>query len=215
MRSGNSSLDQRGDLGDHWPQVWKLWDDLRRESAARLAHGDFDEVHLTQFDPGRAEQYDGTVRSIILSGYPRPITVPLAPVLRLEPEEIANVQRFAEAHPAVGRCTHVLLFECSPKSGQSFVTPAYALEVSRALVARRADVCVLLSSNLPIVTGHERIIDASALAFRENAEITKHCTLLVGCSSGITWLASSDWGQAAAHGATARARFAPPELARA
>ena len=30
---------------------------------------------------------------------------------------------------------------------------------------------------------------------RENAELTKHCTLLIGCSSGLSWLATSDWAK--------------------
>ena len=42
---------------------------------------------------------------------------------------------------------------------------------------------------------HPHIIDGSALTFRQNAEATKYCTLLVGCSSGISWLATSDWAK--------------------
>jgi hypothetical protein len=40
-----------------------------------------------------------------------------------------------------------------------------------------------------------RIIDGSVLHFRENVELTKYCTLLVGGSSGISWLATSDWAK--------------------
>ncbi len=188
-------LERHGELVEHWTDAKQLWENLKRTAHARRERGEFDEVYLTQFDYARVEDYDGTIRSLILGGYPRPITVPVNPVIRLGAEEVANVEQFVAAHPAVGRCAHVLLFECAPKSGQSFVTPAYALEVSRALTARRADVCVFLSSNLPVDTGEERIIDASRLSFRENAELTKHCTLLVGCSSGISWLGTSDWAK--------------------
>ena len=40
-----------------------------------------------------------------------------------------------------------------------------------------------------------RIVDASSLTFRENAELSKYCTLLIGCSSGITWLLTSTWAK--------------------
>jgi hypothetical protein len=33
------------------------------------------------------------------------------------------------------------------------------------------------------------------LTFRENAELSKYCTLLLGCSSGITWLLTSNWAK--------------------
>jgi hypothetical protein len=33
------------------------------------------------------------------------------------------------------------------------------------------------------------------LSIRENAELTKYCTLLIGASSGITWISTSDWSK--------------------
>jgi hypothetical protein len=33
------------------------------------------------------------------------------------------------------------------------------------------------------------------LTYRENAELTKYCTLFIGCSSGITWISTSDWAK--------------------
>ena len=128
-----------------------------------------------------------------VAGYPHPITALVSPVIRSGADEVAGMESFGAAHPAISRCRHIVLLECAPKIGQSFVKPAYVLEASRALVARRDDVCVLLSSNLAIGTGDERLIDASRVTFRGNAELTKHCMLLVGCSSGISWLATSAW----------------------
>jgi hypothetical protein len=89
----------------------------------------------------------------------------------------------------------VILFECSPKSGQSFVTPDFAREFSKKLIESIPDLCVILSSNKPFHSNDERIIDGSALSFRENAELTKYCTLLIGCSSGISWLCTSNWAK--------------------
>ena len=48
---------------------------------------------------------------------------------------------------------------------------------------------------MPISSNSWRIIDGSVLSFRENAELSKYCTLLVGCSSGISWLCTSEWAK--------------------
>ena len=50
--------------------------------------------------------------------------------------------------------------------------------------------CVVLSSANSF-SGTGKIIDASILSVRENAELTHYCSLLIGCSSGITWLSTS------------------------
>ena len=52
-----------------------------------------------------------------------------------------------------------------------------------------------MSSQIEIVSNDPHIISGHTLSFRENAELTKYCSLLVGCSSGITWLATSDWAK--------------------
>lgn len=172
--------------------LWEKWDGFEKEAFERKRKGEFDEVFLTEIAPGNFKNFDGTVRASIFRGYPRPITVPNAPVMRLFQEEIENVRRFADAH-LLQDYNHVILFESSNHSNQSFVTPEFALEVSQIIVEERDDVCVILSSNLTVASNSTRIIDGSGLTFRENAELTKYCTLLVGCSSGISWICTSDW----------------------
>ena len=160
----------------------------------RKKRGDFDEIFLTQVFPNNLKNFDGTLRSSILRAYNKPITVPVSPVIRLSPAEVENVRIFAESHHLEEK-KHVILFECSPKSGQSFVTLDFAMEVSKKLIERIPDLCVIISSNDPVCSTDERIIDGSVLSFRENAELTKYCTLLIGCSSGISWLSTSDWAK--------------------
>jgi hypothetical protein len=172
--------------------VVTAWMRFESEALNRKSLGDFDDIFLTQIAPGNLQNYDGTIRSSIFNAYPHPITVPVTPVMRLSQAEVDNVRRFAEAHRLTCR-TNVVLFECSPKSGQSSVTPEFALEVAHSLTQKIPDTCVILSSNVPLNADDERIIDGSVLSLRENAELTKHCTLLVGCSSGISWLCTSDW----------------------
>jgi hypothetical protein len=168
----------------------------RFESAAlqRKERGEFDEVFFTQIYPNNVHRFDGTTRSTIYNAYPHPVTVDARPVLRLTEEEINKVAEFAATHQ-LHRYKHVLLFECSSFSGQSFVTPDWALEVSRRLLNVREDLFIILSTHLPMDNLPPRMAVASALSLRENAELTKYCSLLLGCSSGITWIATTDWAK--------------------
>jgi hypothetical protein len=170
------------------------WEQFEREALARKRKGEFDKVFLTQIAPGNLHNYDGSIRSSIFRGYPGPIKVPISPVLRLSLTEVENVCRFVGAH-RLNTHKHVILFECSPKSDQSFVTLELAVEVARKLVAAMSDVAVILSSDVKCDSNHERIMDGSVLSLRENAELTKFCSLLVGCSSGISWVCTSDWAK--------------------
>lgn len=193
------------DGNPHVDEIWEVplrtieeanttWRKFEREALKRKERGDFDEVFFTQFNPSRLYYYDGMIRASTFRGYPKPITVSVSPVLRLFPDEVENVRRFVQRHNLADR-KHVILFECAPKSGQSFVTPEFSLAVSQKLVDSIPDMSIILSSNMKLLSNNERIIDGSSLSFRENAELTKYCTLLVGCSSGITWISTSDWAK--------------------
>ena len=170
------------------------WRQFEVEAKRCLARGEFDHLVFTQLNPNNYQNFDGTVRASILRGYPGRFTVPITPVLRLRDEEIANVRQFAEHHGIIGR-KHVILFECASRSGQSFLTPSYAMEVAHAVLDRVVDCCLILSSNEKIDTRRPGVVDGSILSLRENAELSKYCTLLVGCSSGISWLCTSDWAK--------------------
>lgn len=193
--NGNPHVDEVWELPiSNSEEVVPVWDQFEREAHERKKRGDFDEIFLTQVAPGNLHNYDGSIRSSLFRGYPKPITVPVSPVLRLSPIEVANVNNFAAYHRLAEKA-HVILFECSPKSGQSFVTPDYALEVAQHLVEEIPEICIILSSNISIHSTDVRVVDGSALSFRENAELTKHCSLLIGCSSGISWISTSDWAK--------------------
>jgi FkbM family methyltransferase len=175
-------------------EMLPAWERFRKELAARQARGDFDDVFLTQVFPDNFANYDGTVRASIFRGYPRPITVPVTPVIRLSREQVDATAKFVAEHRLASFST-VILFECASASGQSFVTPGFALEVARGIVAICPDAAVVLSSSESVTSGDPRIIDGSTLSFECNAELTKSCSLLIGCSSGISWLATSDWAK--------------------
>ena len=170
------------------------WEEFAREARRRKRAGDFDEIFLTQVPPDNYRNFDGTVRASIFRGYPRPITVPITPVLRLSDAEVHNAERFVTDH-GIDTYSHRILFECAGASGQTFLTPGFAEETARLVLERVPDTAVILSSNIPVHSSDRRIIDASVLPLRQNAHLTRHCTLFVGGCSGITWLAMSDWAR--------------------
>ena len=170
------------------------WSMFVREARMRERRGEFDRLYLTQVPPDNFAHFDGTVRASILNGYPFRLTVNPTPVLRLSPEEVDRVAAFARTHRLTDY-PRVVLFECAAFSGQSFVTPAFALETARSVLAKVPDACIVLSSSTPFQDPDARIVDGSPLRFKENAELTRYASLFVGTYSGITWLTTSDWAR--------------------
>jgi hypothetical protein len=167
------------------------WYRCRTEADKRKEAGEFDLIFNTQVFPDNIRNFDGSTRSSTFRNYSHPITIPVIPVMRLLPEEIANVQAFASQH-RIPSYRHVILMECSPGSGQSAFRLQVGLALAHRLADAKSDLAVIVSTRLPFLPPHERVISGSTISFRENAALTHHCTFLVGCSSGVTWLATSD-----------------------
>lgn len=196
-----SILEGNPDVDEVWevpyytsPGDFDQWQRFEIEAKARKKRGDFDEIFLTQISLNTFHLWAGPLRFALFGAYPQPITVDMAPVLRLSDEEVERVRGFAQQHRLAEKSA-VILFECAPRSLQSFVTPYFALNVARATVDKYPDVAVILSSNHAFVSTSENIIDGSVLSLRENAELTHRCSLLLGASSGVTWIATSDWAK--------------------
>ncbi|GAC1309818.1 MAG: hypothetical protein NVSMB24_25930 [Mucilaginibacter sp.] len=187
----NPFIDEVWEIEDNdYYTGWNLFEtELKRKQLA----GTYDEVILTQIGPNW-ENYDGTIRSSILKAYRKPITVSVNPVVRLSPDEIENVKIFSREN-RLSNYKEIILFEYLHGSGQSFVNLEFALSVAERITHIFKDVCFILSSPSPLNHSNSRIVDASKLTYRENAELTKYCTLLIGCSSGLTWLTTSDWAK--------------------
>lgn len=175
-------------------ELYEKWDEFEKKVKEAKNNGIFDLVFLTQIPPNNFKNFDSTVRTSLFRSYPNPITVPVAPVVRLSEEEIQKVELFIETNKLKTR-KYIILFECSPQSLQSFVTSEFAYDFATRFIKMIPESCVILTSNKKIISSDERIIDGSSISFRENAELTKYCSLLIGCSSGISWLATSDWAQ--------------------
>jgi hypothetical protein len=180
-------------LVDH-SEVPSAWYKFYAEAQARLHAGDFDEAFFTQIYPANFRNFDGTVRASIFRGYPHPITVPVAPILHLREDEIENVRQFATRHDLTGQ-SPAILFEFSSASDQSFVGPEFATRAAIGILAQLPNCRIVMTSQFTVKSQDPRIISGHTLSFRENAELTKYCTFLIGCSSGITWLCTSDWAK--------------------
>ncbi len=195
LLQGNPDVDEVWQFPmENHGEMESAWHAFETEVAERYHRGEFDKVFLTQISPNNFQNFDGTVRLSIFRAYPHPITVPVAPVVNLMPEEEDRVRQFATQYHLLER-SNIVLFECSSKSGQSFVTPDYALEVAKFLIEKLPDTSVILASEISAHCENERIVSSSLLPFRDHAELSKYCNLLVGCSSGISWLCTSNWAK--------------------
>ena len=161
---------------------------LKKDFLIQKEKGIWDEVFVTHNLDNQA-LYDGTIRGMVLNAYPHPITVPIQPVLHLSGEEIQAAENFAIANNLIA-FKNVILWEFAPQSGQSVINLDKVLELSRR-ISLIPSTCVILTSGKKI-PAIENVFDASVLSIRENAALTHFCTLLIGSSSGITWLTTSD-----------------------
>ena len=173
-----------------WEQHETIWRVFEREAMRSYVERSYDFVLLSQIWPNNFRNFDGTVRPSILRSYGRPITVPIENVIRLTPEEIARVERFVEEQ-RLRDFEHRILFECSSKSGQSFVTPELAQEVARRVYEILPSATIVFSTNIPMRLDDERSRYAGTLSLRETAHLTHDCTLFVGAGSGSTVAATS------------------------
>ncbi|MBC7982243.1 MAG: hypothetical protein H7Y02_00155 [Candidatus Obscuribacterales bacterium] len=167
--------------------VWRVFE---REVGRRLLRHEFDRAYLSQIWPNNFQNYDGTIRPSILRSYGAPITVPIENVIVLDEEERNNVDEFV-AQSALATFQHRILFECSSKSGQSFITPSLAQEVAEHLYAVLPSATVVFSTHLPMALRHPNSRYAGGLTLRETAGLTHHCSLFVGAGSGGTVAATS------------------------
>jgi hypothetical protein len=171
-----------------WDQHATMWRLFEREAMSRYVRRELDHVVLSQIWPSNFQNFDGTVRPSILRSYGRPITVPIETIINLTDREIETVEAFVEKR-RLHDFEHRILFECSSKSGQSFMTPRLAQEVARNLYRRIPTASVVFSTNQPMVLDDKRSHLADRLSLREVAHLTHHCTLFVGSGSGCSVVA--------------------------
>jgi len=174
-----------------WAHYVANWHSFELAARHMVATGQFDRAWFLQISPGveTLRNYDGTVRPSLFRNYGAPITVPIQSILLPTALEEECAERFIKRTDFLSY-DHRIVFECYSKSGQSFMSPELALQAARRLVERLPGACVVLSSHMPINSGHPAILDGSALTMRETAVLLRSCTLFAGCGSGLTVIAT-------------------------
>ncbi len=193
---GNENVDsihviQLNSISEAWNHGWKEACDWADNE---LSAGNVDLIFKTQILPDNIHLYDGLIRSTIYRGYNNKITSGHRPFVQLPHESILQVDRFCD-DSNFDNYKHRFLFECGPRSGQSSMNPDSAELLSHQIANSFPDVLLVLSSTQRLKNPTKQVIDASSLTFMQNAQLANRCTGLIGCSSGITWLTTSDFCQ--------------------
>lgn len=152
----------------------------------------FDQIFITDYTPVNFKNWFGTTRSALFRSYPYKLKVNPQPIIYLTAEEKTRVADFCHKN-CINNQSYNILFECSPQSGQSLMTLNKAKEIAEQIIRKNQNIKFILSSNQPFVSRNPNIIDGSNISWRENAELANSCNLMVGCSSGISWLCTSQW----------------------
>ena len=162
---------------------------LKKRIYKEKSEGKWDEVFVATHMDTNLALYDGTVRGMVYRAYPHPITVHKTPVVVLSDEEIVEVTLFAETNN-LKNFKNVILWEYAPQSGQSQLDFEFVMKVSLKITEDPGTCVVLTSGNK--FTSNKNIIDASILTVKQNAALTHYCNLMIGSSSGITWINTSE-----------------------
>ena len=160
--------------------------------AAAQEHTTFDHIFITDCAEINYHNWFGTTRSALFRSYPNQIKGNPQPIIFLSDAEKSNVERFCAVNNLTGN-SYNILFECSPQSGQSRMTVEKAMDIAERLVLVNKNINFIISSNQMLTSHHPNIIDGSVISWKENAELANYCQLVVGCSSGISWLCTSSW----------------------
>lgn len=171
------------------PQNEEVFNRVVKESLEKKTAGIYTEVIIPQLLGSNMQYYDGTVCSSIYRSSGLRITVDTAPLLYLTEEEKENAKQFAQTHNLSGY-RNIVLFECAPQTKQLNLTDEIILDYSQRIL-KEENTCVILSGPRPYNFNHPNIIDGNTLTIRETVALTHYCTLLLGCSSGISWAATS------------------------
>lgn len=174
-----------------WNQQEQAWYTFESEIARRRSAGasPFDMTIMSQIWPNNFSRYDGTIRTSILRAYGKDITVPVKTVVNLDAEEMENVARFV-VDKSLKDFAHLVVFECWSKSGQSYVTPEFAVEVAKKVRSRMANTAFVMATHHKTYEG-EGIINGSSLSMRETGGLIRHADLFIGCGSGLTVISTS------------------------
>lgn len=152
----------------------------------------YDHVFVTDYTYINYDKWFGTTRSSLFRCYPHSFKINPQPLIFLDYEEQIQVNLFCNTNN-ITDSTYNILFECAPQSGQSRMNFETAHHIANILVSEIDNCKIILSSPTKFESNNVNIIDGSVISWRCNAELVNYCHLFIGCSSGISWLITSNW----------------------
>lgn len=167
-----------------------IFNNVVAEAYQKKKAGIYSKVIVPQLLGSNFQYYDGLVCSSLFRSSGVEITVSPNPVLCLTSDEISKADLFAEKC-GLYQFKNVILFECAPQSGQLNLTDDLILKYCNYLT-KDSKTCVILSAPRPYSFSNQQIINGNELSIRETVAFTHHCNYLLGCSSGISWAATSN-----------------------
>lgn len=141
--------------------------------------------YFTQLLADTFSNYDGCLRRSMYRNYPNKITVDKRTALHLDDTEVNKANDFASKNN-LSQYKNIILFEASPMSGQVLLTDDDIVNIASSL-ANISETCVVTSSFKSFNINHPNVFDGSVLSIRETVAFSHHCTLVLGCSSGLSW----------------------------
>jgi ADP-heptose:LPS heptosyltransferase len=173
----------------HSSQNEQVFADVISNARQKKQNGELDKIFITQILGNNFSKYDGCVRSSIYRCYGKPLTVNKTPILILKEQEIERAKNFAAVNK-LSEFKNIILFECAPQSGQVKFDEVFIKNLSSE-ITNIESTCIVLSSAKKIDIEVQNVFDGSVLTIRETAALSHYCSLLIGCSSGITWVTYS------------------------
>ena len=178
-----------GNINEIYNGKWPIIENTYKQKYKR---GDYDKLFILQPYDYNFLKYKKGIRNMILDSYPIPVKVSLRPIIYLSDREINNVAEFIKKNN-IDKFDNRIIFEFAPGSGQSIISAPEAQAIAEQIVEDNSSTCIILASKIALEISNKNIFNAQGLTFKENAELINHCTLLLGCSSGITWLSTSEY----------------------
>jgi ADP-heptose:LPS heptosyltransferase len=168
----------------------EVFNRVLKDAHQKMKSGLYSEVIVPQLLGSNMKYYDGIVCSSLFRSAGLGNNELAPPRLYLMPQEIATAQKFAEQHQ-LSNYQHIVLFECAPQTNQLLLTDELILAYSKKII-EQGNACVILSAPKAYHFNAPHIFDGNTLSIRETVALTHHCTILLGCSSGISWAATSN-----------------------
>jgi hypothetical protein len=153
----------------------------------------WDKVYFLQLTDTNQANYDGCIRSMLYNSYGEKVETSVVPKIYLTKAEVEKALAFFNKYN-LNLFEKIILFEFAPQSGQLVMSAMDAIEIAYKITSQDENVAIVMSSSSKLDVNNKNVIDGSELGIRETGAFMKHCHLLLGCSSGLSWMATSNIG---------------------